>query len=75
MKALDIIKEIKNKYDVNHDPYLMMDLEEVIKELKALNTILTLYGRWLGHKISDFEFFTILNNTLDKYDLLKEVLK
>ena len=36
MKALDIIEEIKNEYDVNHDPYLMMDLEKIEKAIKII---------------------------------------
>lgn len=47
-------------------------LEE--KKLKALNEILVLYDKWLGHEISDFEFFTLLNEIINKYDLLKKVL-
>ena len=44
------------------------------KKLKALNEILVLYDKWLGNEISDFEFFTQLNEITYKYNLLKEVL-
>lgn len=44
------------------------------KKLKALNEILALHDKWLGNEISDFEFFTLLTEIRDKYDLLKEEL-
>lgn len=44
------------------------------EELKELNEILALHDKWLGnHQISDFEFFTLLNEIRDKYGLSKEV--
>lgn len=43
------------------------------KEIKALNEILSLYDKWLGNEMSDFEFFTLLSEVKDKYGLSKEV--
>lgn len=43
------------------------------KEIKALNEILSLYDKWLGNEMSDFEFFTLLTEIKDKYGLSKEV--
>lgn len=48
--------------------------EYIYKKLKALDEILALYDKWLGNEMSDFEFFTLLNEIAHKYDLLKEVL-
>lgn len=44
------------------------------KEYKALKEIIALYKEWLGRQKSDFEFFTLFNDIVWKYDL-KEVLK
>lgn len=43
--------------------------QEQGKKLKALNEIIALHDIWLGYKISDFEFFTLLNEIVSKYDL------
>ena len=43
------------------------------KEIKALNEILSLYDKWLGNEMSDFEFFTLLSEVKDEYGLSKEV--
>lgn len=45
------------------------------KEVKALKEIITLYRDWLANQKSDFEFFTLLNEIVCKYELSKEVLK
>lgn len=45
------------------------------KELKALNEIVALHDKWLGNGMSDFEFFTLLNDIKYKYGLENEVLK
>lgn len=42
---------------------------ETGEKLNALNEIIALHDIWLGYKISDFEFFTLLNEIRDKYDL------
>ena len=54
-----------------------VELETLItKKLKALNEIVALHDKWLGnHQISDFEFFTLLNDIKYKYGLENEVLK
>ena len=44
------------------------------KEYNALKEIIALYNEWLAHEKSDFEFFTLFNDIVWKYDL-KEVLK
>lgn len=44
-------------------------INEQNEKLKALNEILALYDRWLAWEISDFEFFTLLNEIVSKYDL------
>ena len=45
------------------------------KEVKALKEIITLYRDWLANQKSDFEFFTLLNEIVCKYELSKEVFK
>jgi hypothetical protein len=44
------------------------------KEYKTLKEIITLHNEWLAHQKSDFEFFTLLNEIVCKYDL-KEVVE
>ena len=51
----------------------MKELSKEIEKNRALNEICALYGKWLGHKMSDFEFFSLLNEITTKYDLSKEV--
>lgn len=52
-----------------------VELETLItKKLKALNEIVALYDKWLGNEMSDFEFFTLLNDIKYKYGLENEVL-
>lgn len=47
-----------------------VELETLItKELKALNEIVALHDKWLGNGMSDFEFFTLLNDIRDKCDI------
>lgn len=45
------------------------------QEHKALNEIVALHDKWLGNGMSDFEFFTLLNDIKYKYGLENEVLK
>ena len=53
-----------------------VELETLItKKLKALNEIVALHDKWLGYEMSDFEFFTLLNDIKYKYGLENEVLK
>lgn len=53
-----------------------VELETLItKKLKALNEIVALHDKWLGNEMSDFEFFTLLNDIKWKYGLENEVLK
>ena len=65
------LKELAVKREVIGD--ILTGDEE--KKLKALNEICALYSKWLGYKIGDYEFFTLLNDILDKYDLLKDLLR
>ena len=53
---------------------LVREKEANEKKLKALDEILALYGKWLGNEISDFEFFKLLNDITNRYDLVKEIL-
>lgn len=57
----------------NYKEIKITNLEDE-KKLKALNEILALHDKWLGNEMSDFEFFTLLNEARDKYGLLEEVL-
>lgn len=51
------------------------ELSTIENKLKALNEIVALYDKWLGNGMSDFEFFTLLNDIKYKYGLENEVLK
>ena len=77
-KGLEALEKIKQTIALKNDGYInlfeTLDFITIEKELKALNEILILYNKWLGNEISDFEFFTLLNEITTKYDLLKEVL-
>lgn len=59
--------------NINYE--LVREKQESEKKLKALNEILALYDKWLGNEMSDFEFFTLLNDIKYKYGLENEVLK
>lgn len=72
-KGLEALKRLKWGYAITHDERIIL-CECIEKELKALNEILALHDKWLGNEMSDFEFFTLLTEIKDKYDLLKEVL-
>ena len=67
-----IAEKLTNEYDKQIRDFILKECFP--KELKALNEILALHDKWLGNKISDFEFFTLLTEIKDKYDLLEEVL-
>lgn len=71
-KGLEALNTLKDCYLEDGGYELINTIE---KELKALNEILVLHDKWLGYEISDFEFFTLLVEIKDKYDLLKEELK
>lgn len=43
-------------------------------ECKALKEIIALHNDWLAYQKSDYEFFTLLNDIICKYDL-KEVIE
>ena len=47
----------------------MKELSKEIEKNKALNEILALHDKWLGNEMSDFEFFTLLSEIKDKYEL------
>lgn len=72
-KYLNLYHHQAVKENIDVETVEGMPINIIEKELKALNEILSLYGKWLGYEISDFEFFTLLNDTLDKYDLLKRI--
>lgn len=78
----DIIAQALKEYEMEHtlrvrleniNYELVREKQENEKKLKALNEICALYGKWLGNEMSDFEFFTLLNEITTKYDLSKEV--
>lgn len=50
------------------------ELSTIENKLKALNEIVVLYDKWLGNGMSDYEFFTLLNDIKYKYGLENEVL-
>lgn len=50
------------------------ELSTIENKLKALNEIVALYDKWLGNGMSDYEFFTLLNDIKYKYGLENEVL-
>lgn len=50
-------------------------LKDAEKDKKTLKEILALYSDWLGdNKLSDFAFFTLLNDIVCKYDLKEALL-
>lgn len=59
--------------NINYE--LVREKQESEKKLKALNEIVALHDKWLGNGMSDFEFFTLLNDIKYKYGLENEVLK
>ena len=59
--------------NINYE--LVREKQENEKKLKALNEIVALHDKWLGNRMSDFEFFTLLNDIKYKYGLENEVLK
>lgn len=81
MKSYEIIESLKNVYDVNHDPYLMDDLEEVIREIKALEIIKKkkVNVLWLLESTSCYSFNLAIYKdhklSRKEYRFLKEVLK
>lgn len=48
------------------------ELSTIENKLKALKEIVALHDKWLGYGMSDFEFFTLLNDIRDKCDIWKE---
>lgn len=54
--------------------YDLEQFETIENKLKALNEIVALYDKWLGNGMSDYEFFTLLNDIKYKYGLENEVL-
>lgn len=90
MKCLEYVRNqiAKLKDDLQHytmvekdsalESQIRYDLEQfetIENKLKALNEIVALYDKWLGNGMSDFEFFTLLNDIKYKYGLENEVLK
>ena len=85
LKDYEEIKEImqnhncKDRFELNCKlcdyEEMLFDSEESKKKLKALNEIVALYDKWLGNEMSDFEFFTLLNDIKYKYGLENEILK
>ncbi len=74
LKAFEIIKNAPTIYvGCASDIYTRYSFEckEIEKSLKAANEIVDLYNKWIGYEISDFEFFTLLNDILHKYDLIR----
>ena len=77
MKGLEALEELKQDLTPRRLSILgKLNRYNIIeKELKALNEIVALYDKWLGNEMSDFEFFTLLNDIKCKYGLENEVLK
>lgn len=79
LQKLERIKKLSCVWDADNDEFknaveiVPNAFETIEKELKALNEILILYDKWLGNEMSEFEFFTLLNEIRDKYGLAKEV--
>ena len=77
LKALEIIKNCDTPYvGCWSDVYTKLPFEcrTIEKSLKALEEIIVLHNEWLAHQKSDFEFFTLFNEIVCKYEL-KEILK
>ena len=63
-----------NKIDVDTKNNYVDEFIIIQKSLKALEEIIVLHNEWLAHQKSDFEFFTLFNEIVCKYELLKEIL-
>lgn len=72
-KKLKRLEELEKAFDAlsKDDEKAKKLLSLEIEKNRALNEILALYDKWLGNEMSDFEFFTLLNEITHKYDLLK----
>ena len=60
-------ERIEELEETNHLMFIREHKNE--KKLKVLDEILALHDKWLGYKMSDFEFFTLLCEARRKYDL------
>lgn len=75
LQKIERIKKLSCVWDADNDEFkdaveiVPNAFETIEKELKALNEILVLHDKWLGNEMSDFEFFTLLSEIKDKYDL------
>lgn len=87
MKALDIIEEIKNKYDVNHDFELLSEVEKLEKAVKIINKYLLLdeyedihgifHYRFVNNQYAYLKANSSMSNNImckEEYELLKEIL-
>ena len=80
LAQINLDEKVEIKVDINQDntteKYKSKTEGRVMNKeltpLQALKEILALYNEWLAHQKSDFEFFTLLNGIVCKYELLNE---